>query len=162
MPSAGLELGFTGPDPFNNDVRFVGFTRFSVADFSVAFFRATTRILSEEDYLAHLFSEERLATRFDIFENFWIRCLSAAAKGFKVRHLVFYSERLPEKWKKRLRALELPEWLALESVGNFGQLNRRQREIEREAFQLPGPVGVYHLDDDDLLGPLFFPRCRLT
>lgn len=145
---------------------FIGHTRFSVYQPRSGAWKATngTRFKTEDEYRAHLFSDERLASRADIFFNFSLPQLAEAAKGHGVRHLISYSHHLPLKYEQRLiKAAEEYSFLILDKISP-SSAPKSTESVARDALfsKLSAdpyqPFGVYRLDDDDLLPIDYFDR----
>lgn len=137
---------------------FVGHTRFSLFVPDSASWRASNGQtgFSEEEYRDYLYDDTRLSLRTDIFLNHTLPTLSQAAKGFDVKHIVSFSESLPQKIKVLLReAAENYGFLHLDELpdGDSGWTAVR-RLIQGTGFK--GTFGRYRLDDDDVLSVHYF------
>ena len=84
---------------------FVGHTRFSLFVPDSASWRASNEHtgFSEDEYRDYLYDHARLALRTDIFLNHTVPTLAKAAEGFDVKHVVSFSESLPQKFKEQLQ-----------------------------------------------------------
>ncbi|MDQ0095935.1 glycosyltransferase [Paeniglutamicibacter psychrophenolicus] len=145
-------------------VLFIGQTRFSVYSPKSGAWKASngSRFRSEPEYREYLFSDERLAGRSAIFFNLSLPQLAAASKGHGVRHLISYSEYLPEKYQDRLREAAAAHNFLILDKQVAGQAPKTVESVARasmfsettaDPYQ---PFGVYRLDDDDLLPINYF------
>ena len=137
---------------------FVGHTRFSLFVPESASWRASNEQsgLSEGEYRDYLYADERLSLRTDIFLNHTVPILELAAKDFNVKHIVSFSESLPQNFKSRLHeAAEKYEVLYLDELpdGDNGWTAVR-RYMQTTGFA--GTFGRYRLDDDDVLSAHYF------
>ncbi|WP_120005969.1 glycosyltransferase [Nesterenkonia muleiensis] len=144
---------------------FVGHTRFSVHQFGSRYFNATREGqagagFTEDQYTAWLYSDERLNPRTEIFTQLSLPQLAEAAKDFNVVHYVSYSPSLPQRHKDALLAaaerydfLELNETERTVSSTPVNSLIRRA--AQKHGFE-SGAIGVYRLDDDDVLSVNYF------
>lgn len=136
---------------------FVGHTRFSV-------FQPSSRAwaVSRDDpgaYLAHIYSEERMRPRLEIFIGHTLRLLDMAAQGHQMRHIVSYSREMPAPYRDELvRAATNYPWIVLdEHVKGVGSKNMNREALDLMGRQ-PGVYGTYRVDDDDLLPVDYFDR----
>lgn len=137
---------------------FVGHTRFSLFVPESASWRASNGKtgFSADEYRHYLYDDSRLSLRTDIFLNHTLPTLNKAAEGFDVKHIVSFSESLPEKTKSQLRdAAEKYGILRLDELpdGDSGWTAVR-RHIQDTGFR--GTFGRYRLDDDDVLSTHYF------
>lgn len=144
-------------------MKFLGHTRFSVDSYNSNNFAATRRDATHEEYLNWLYDPERLNPRLEIFCNESLPQLALASEGFDVKHVVSFSESLPEYAKQELvTSAETYEFVLLNetktSVGaNLASVTTAQNALNWQ----PGTnmrFGVYRLDDDDLLPIDYFQR----
>ena len=93
-----------------------------------------------------------------IFLGASIPALARAAEGFELRHVVSYSESLPEKRKDALRkAAEQYPFLVLEELPDGVQPRDRVETVGN--YLTKGTVfGEFRLDDDDILSNDYFER----
>lgn len=137
---------------------FVGQTRFSLFVPSSGSWRASNgrNFDSAEDYKSYLYHDKRLSLRAEIFLKHTVPTLQAAAKGHEVVHFVSYSESLPGPFKKMLhRAADEYSVLRLdEHPDGDPAWGVPQRYIEQTGID--DVVGIYRLDDDDILSVGFF------
>lgn len=146
-------------------VLFVGHTRFSVHQYGSRYFNATRdgdagAGFSEEQYTQWLYSDERMDPRTEIFTTLSLPQLAQAAEDFNVVHYVSYSPSLPQKHKNALRqAARSYEFLELNET-NKTVSSTPTKNLIRKAAQKhhlsSGPIGVYRLDDDDVLSVNYF------
>ncbi|WP_186302233.1 glycosyltransferase [Corynebacterium singulare] len=137
---------------------FVGHTRFSLFVPDSASWRASNEQtgFSADEYRDYLYDESRLSLRTDIFLNHTLPTLNKAAEGFDVKHIVSFSESLPQKTKSQLRdAAEKYGILHLDELpdGDSGWTAVR-RYVQEIGFK--GTFGRYRLDDDDVLSAHYF------
>ncbi|RAX50852.1 hypothetical protein DQ353_00165 [Arthrobacter sp. AQ5-05] len=145
---------------------FIGHTRFSVYQPQSGAWKATngTRFKSEQDYRNYLFSDERLASRADIFFGLSLPQLAEAAKNHAVIHLISYSHHLPTKYETRLiEAADKHDFLVLDkmfpsSAAATTESVAREALFSKFSADPYQPFGVYRLDDDDLLPADYFDR----
>lgn len=137
---------------------FVGHTRFSLFVPDSASWRASNEEsgFSEDEYRDYLYDDARLSLRTDIFLNHTVPTLAKAAEGFDVKHVVSFSESLPQKFKEQLQ----------EAADSFGILHLDElpdgdngwtavrRYVQETGFK--GTFGRYRLDDDDVLSAHYF------
>lgn len=137
---------------------FVGHTRFSLFVPDSASWRASNEHsgFSEDQYRDYLYDDARLSLRADIFLNHTVPTLAQAAEGFDVKHIVSFSESLPQKFKEQLQeAADSFDILHLDELpdGDSGWTAVR-RYIQTTGFR--GTFGRYRLDDDDMLSVHYF------
>lgn len=139
---------------------FIGHTRFSLFNPNSPSWRASnnSRFKTVDEYKAHLYSDERLDIRCEIFLNHSMPQLALAAEKVRLRHVVSYSESLPQKYKDILQAaVERFPFLIMEERAH-GRPFLDKDDLARE-LALPGEAfGVYRLDDDDLLPVDYFAQ----
>lgn len=142
----------------------VGHTRFSVySPDSGAWVASNGSKLTTEEYLEHLFSDERMEPRADIFFNYTLPMLELASKGHIFKHIVSYSDVLPDKYQAQMEnaAARMP-FLVLDKVAagaGTANLHRVARQMTADAG-LPAttPFGSMRLDDDDVLSADYFDQ----
>ncbi|MCQ9677723.1 putative rhamnosyl transferase [Corynebacterium sp. BF-R-2] len=137
---------------------FVGHTRFSLFVPDSASWRASNEQtgFSVDEYHDYLYDDARLSLRTDIFLNHTVPTLVKAAKGFEVKHIVSFSESLPQKFKEQLqKAADRIDILHLDELpdGDSGWTAVR-RYVQETGFE--GTFGRYRLDDDDVLSAHYF------
>jgi hypothetical protein len=127
---------------------FFGVTRFSVyLPDSKAWHLSQ---VSEQEYLDRLFSDERLASRFDIFINKALPIYQEMSKKYNYRHIIHYSNLLPEKWKKVLiETASKNSVLYLDEVYDKMEYATIMKNLldTKES----GVTVFFRVDDDDLL-----------
>lgn len=137
---------------------FVGHTRFSLFVPDSASWRASNEQtgFAEDEYRDYLYDDARLSLRTDIFLNHTVPTLAKAAEGFDVKHVVSFSDSLPQKFKEQLQeAADKFDVLHLDELpdGDSGWTAVR-RYVQEIGFK--GTFGRYRLDDDDVLSAHFF------
>lgn len=137
---------------------FVGHTRFSLFVPDSASWRASNEQtgFSEDEYRDYLYGDARLSLRTDIFLNHTVPTLAKGAEGFDVKHVVSFSESLPEKFKEQLQeASNKFDVLHLDELpdGDSGWTAVRRCV---QAAGIKGTFGRYRLDDDDVLSAHYF------
>ncbi|WP_170228550.1 glycosyltransferase [Nesterenkonia populi] len=146
---------------------FVGHTRFSVHQFGSRYFNATREgdtgaRFSEDEYTAWLYSAERLNPRTEIFTELTLPQLAIAAEGFNVVHYVSFSPSLPREHREALEtAAAKYSFLALNETTEVVSSTPSKKLIRAAAQKhglTDGPVGLYRLDDDDVLSTNYFHR----
>lgn len=146
---------------------FIGHTRFSVfMPNSGAWVASNGSKMTEREYLEHLYSDERMEPRADIFFNYTLPMLAtAAARGnFAFRHIVTYSGRMPQKYVRRIHdAARQYKFLLLDELpaSGLGGLNvhKAARSILiNEGLPRTTPFGSLRLDDDDILSADYFEQ----
>ncbi|WP_147105099.1 glycosyltransferase [Nesterenkonia populi] len=143
---------------------FVGHTRFSVYSFESAGFAATRQEADEDAYRNWLYADDRLRPRAKIFIEESLPQIAQAAGGHhNVVHVVCYSPGLPEIYKDELRkAAETYPFLRLhetsEQVGGFAPPLGALREATGWKADSRQRIGIYRLDDDDLVATDYFDR----
>ena len=136
----------------------VGHTRFSLFVPDSASWRASNEQtgFSEDEYRDYLYGDARLSLRTDIFLNHTVPTLAKGAEGFDVKHVVSFSESLPEKFKEQLQeASNKFDVLHLDELpdGDSGWTAVRRCV---QAAGIKGTFGRYRLDDDDVLSAHYF------
>ena len=137
---------------------FVGHTRFSLFVPDSASWRASNEQtgFSEDEYRDYLYDDARLSLRTDIFLNHTVPALAKAAEGFDVKHVVSFSQSLPQKFKEQLQeAADKFDVLHLDELpdGDSGWTAVRRYA---QAAGVKGTFGRYRLDDDDVLSTHYF------
>lgn len=131
---------------------FFGVTRFSVYAPGSNSWKLSKDDVSEEEYLANLYSDERLSLRFEIFTNRALPVYQKMASGRNYRHIVQYSDLMPEKWKEKLfqSAVDFPVILLQEVKHTTASVDAMLEELKAQNAQ-SGVVVWFRVDDDDLL-----------
>lgn len=160
--AAGRARSLVGPSG-DLPVVHVGTTRFSLFQPDSPSWRLTRRAdwSSAEDYAAHLFADERMEPRCDIFCNLAAPLYQEMAARHDYRHMVRYSPDLPQRWKDRLQeAARANPVLWLVEVGDgtpdvkaMLTDHLRERVGRRDAMAF-----VFRVDDDDLLSNDFLDQ----
>lgn len=141
-------------------MKFLGHTRYSLFIPSSGAWKASngSRFDTPESYKEYLYSDSRMDLRERIFLGASIPALAKAADGFELRHIVSYSESLPEKRKDALRrAAEKYPFLVLEELPDGVQPKDRV-ETAGDYLTKGTLFGEYRLDDDDILSKDYFER----
>lgn len=141
----------------------VGTTRFSLLQPDSPSWRLTRRAdwSSAEDYAAHLFADDRMAPRCDIFCNLAAPTYQDMAGRHDYRHMVRYSQGLPQRWKDRLQeAAEANPvlWLVEEGDGTPDVKGMLVDHLRARAGRRDAMVFVFRVDDDDLLSNDFLDQ----
>ena len=141
-------------------MQFIGHTRYSLFIPQSGAWKASngSRFQNSEDYRNYLYSDERMNLREKIFLEASIPALAKAAEGFDLRHIVSFSESLPERRKDALReAADIYDFVVLEELPDGNQPRDRVETVK--SFLTKGSVfGEYRLDDDDILANDYFRR----
>ncbi|TRY17787.1 hypothetical protein FOJ82_10965 [Tessaracoccus rhinocerotis] len=142
---------------------FVGATRFSLYQPNSDLWLASNgAVISPDEYLAFLYDDARMAPRCDIFLTCTLPMLALAAEGHDVRHVVSFSDNLPEVYRSQLlAAAERFDFVVLDEVPVGTQsldLAQFGRDFSRELGVEGQPYGQYRLDDDDVLACDFFDQ----
>lgn len=129
---------------------FIGQTRFSLYTPKSNAWNISK--FTEEEYINHLFSDERMAIRAKIFSEISVPMLAKMKKGFDYYHIVSYSSIMPEKWKKLL--------FDLKDRYPFIYLHEADKEQGNPIIAIlknkpSGTIAFFRLDDDDLLSVNF-------
>lgn len=140
---------------------FLGHTRFSLYEPESPSWRLSRADESKNRaaYEAVLFAPERLRGRAQIFFEHTLPTLAVAAEGFRLVHVVSFSENLPQEYKDKLyEARAKYEWLELDERSIERRSNARGTEFLRK-YLAPGELyASFRLDDDDILATNFFRR----
>lgn len=142
---------------------FVGATRFSLYQPNSDLWLASNGTkISPDEYLEFLYDDARMAPRCDIFLTCTLPMLALAAEGHDVRHVVSFSDNLPEKYRSQLvAAAKQFDFLVLDEVpvGESSlDLPQFGREYSRRLGVEGQPYGQYRLDDDDVLSRDYFDQ----
>lgn len=143
---------------------FIGHTRFSLFEPASGAWHASkgTRFKTVDEYRDHLFSDERLAPRAEIFINESLPQLDAAIGGHDVLHVVSYSDSLPAKYENALKNAAAKYPFVVLDRRSDGKPAHPLTSVEKDAVSQIRPVGGvygrYRLDDDDLLPATYFDQ----
>lgn len=145
-----------GPATTGLPVHHFGVTRFSLFDPDSAAWRLTRRgdWPDAEAYAEHLFSEERMGPRCDIFCDLAAPLYQQMAEGHSFRQMVLYSAIMPQRWKDRLEqaAERYPVLWLIESEGGSPDVKSYLREhLRTHSSGQNSLVFAFRVDDDDLL-----------
>ena len=129
---------------------FIGQTRFSLYIPNSNVWNVSG--FTEEEYIKHLFSDERMSIRAKIFAEISLPLMAKMKEDFDFRHIVSYSSILPEKWKVMLKNLQIEyPFLYLHEADT-----QKENVLEDILKGKPsGSIAYYRLDDDDLLSVNF-------
>jgi len=134
------------------DIQIVLTTPFSIYRYpSLIVTKHQPQIKSHEDYMNHMYSDDRLKTKFDAFEDVTVPSISGQTHKNYVWHVV-HSPHLPEKYMDRLRRIaQTTPNMNLVPVSSYDSF------VPAISKLLPasGFVNV-RLDDDDALHPGYF------
>ncbi|WP_433923971.1 glycosyltransferase [Vreelandella sp. 21] len=141
----------------NNNAFFFGVTRFSVFSPGSSAWKITAA--QESEYLDHLYSDERLSPRFDIFVNYALPVYEEYSKKYDYKHIVLYSDKMPDKWKKILFDCgEKYNFLCLHKVSKSIEFMEVMEEQLARERAVDCPVALFRVDDDDLLSKDFIDQ----
>lgn len=133
----------------NNNAVYFGVTRFSVYLPSSGAWNLSS---SGNEYLSNLFSDERLAPRFEIFIEKALPVYENFSKSFTYRHIVLFSKIMPEKWKKIIfEAADKYDFLMLVEVTDQISFQDVMENFLIENRSSDCPVAQFRVDDDDIL-----------
>lgn len=138
---------------------FVGQTRFSMYIPGTGAWRASdgSAFDSPERYKEHLYAESRLSVRSDIFFGSSLPLLARAARDHDVRHIVSFSESLPDRYRDKLAAAAARyDFLYLDERGDGEQPMDPIEVVRRGLLGEEVIYAEYRLDDDDLLSTDYF------
>ena len=140
---------------------FLGHTRFSLYEPDSPSWRLSRADESKDRsvYEAALFSHERLHGRGQIFFDHTLPTLDIASRGFKLIHVVSFSENLPQKYKEKLYEAQAKYgWLVLDERGTKKRGTANGLEFIRKHLEVGELFASFRLDDDDILATNFFHR----
>ncbi len=105
--------------------------------------------VAEDDYLMQLYSDDRMAARFDIFFNKACPVYEEMSKGYFYRHVIQYSSAMPKKWKdKLLNEASKYDFLVLSEASESPISDTINEVLEGMPS---GTLAYFRVDDDDLL-----------
>lgn len=137
-------------------------TRFSLFNPTSNAWRMTrTDWTSAEEYAAHLYSDERMAPRADIFCDIAAPIYQEMAERHRYQHLVAYSRELPDRWRERLQdaARRYPVLRPVQvQEGSVNWVREVRKVLTGEAVIRDTMVFAFRVDDDDLLAVDFLDR----
>ncbi|WP_044495903.1 glycosyltransferase [Nesterenkonia massiliensis] len=145
-------------------MQFIGHTRFSVYSYQSDKFAATRGKSDEKSYRNWLYAPERMAPRTEIFINESLPQIQRAmGETHQVAHVVCYSPSLPDEYLSALQNAEHKyEFLHLYEVNSAVSGTAPPVEaIRAVAGWTDGQtqrLGIYRLDDDDLIAEDYFDR----
>lgn len=134
---------------------FIGYTRFSlVLQESKAWV-----ISQKESYLKELFNEDRLRNRL-FFLKKSLESLALSESSYEKYHFIFYSDILPNSFKKELLEISASFDFAIpilvENKNTFNFLKIISDWISYNTNINQALLGIYNLDDDDFLSNNYF------
>lgn len=164
MGNKAVRLNWADTKEKRRVLLFIGHTRFSLFEPESGAWHASkgTRFKTVDEYREHLFSEERLAPRTEAFIHESLPQLEAASKGHDLRHVISYSDSMPERYENALKeAAERFPFVVLDRRVN-GRASTSPDEVAVDAVATLHPeggvFGRYRLDDDDLLPATYFDQ----
>ena len=135
-----------------DNVQVIVSTPFSIYNYPSGFVaKHQPHIKNHDDYMNHMYSDDRLNTKFDAFEHVTVPSINGQTHKNYTWHVV-HSPHLPEKYMDRLRRIaQTTPNMNLVPVDDFSQL------IPALSGVLPSSKFVsVRLDDDDALHPGYF------
>ncbi|WP_152224222.1 glycosyltransferase [Pseudomonas sp. SCB32] len=136
-------------------MRFFGVTQFSLFHPGSVAWHISKK--SESVYLRELYSDERMLPRIEIFLGRSLPIYQKMAEKYNYRHILLYSEFLPEKWLKVLEdAAEKYPVLYLNKTGS--DLNYKKAMLDFLAGAESTTVAWFRVDDDDVLSANYLDR----
>ena len=115
-----------------------------------------SKSLSESDYSAYLFDEERLSYRWYLFEQFSVPALVKNYESVdSFVHFIFYSEELPKSWQEKLfnLASRYPFIKVCPAAAVNGNIIQTLLYNCEQNDEWEGVFSIARLDDDDILSP---------
>lgn len=144
---------------------FVGITRFSLFTPSSTGWHLSKNakdLESIQEYRNKLFDPMRLDERIDIFFNISLPSLKVMKKNYQYIHVLQISDQLPAIYKEKIyhlsheyAFLKIQE-IDVEGNSNISLFNLIKSNISLNAVKKI--IGVFNLDDDDLLAVDFFDK----
>lgn len=141
--------------------RFFGLTRFSVAHVGDSAWRTSWGVQREEsDYLADLWSPQRMTSHCELFARLCAPQLQAMAGDHDYRHVVLYSPQMPEPWLGHLHAIahDHPVLELVPVEGVIPSATELAGQRLNGHSRTSGPVVTLRVDDDDMLAVDFLDR----
>lgn len=136
---------------------FLGITRFSLfSPESDAWLSSRAAGKSEQAYIDYLYAPERIEPRLQIFGELSLPLLAAAADKYCLKHIVRYSEEMPERYKTQLQNLAGCFSFVVLEPHTAGKSSVNPYEIGYDMNSCG--FGMYRLDDDDLVSVDFFDQ----
>lgn len=139
----------------------VSYTRFSITDDNLAgaWHLSTQEKLNRENYLIKLFDPQRIEPRLYIMENYLLPSLELLAKKFIFRHVIFYSDLLPDIYKKELSRLASQYEFVILSSKYSNPLNNNEVlsffKTKLSQLKIVIPAARMRIDDDDMLSTAY-------
>ncbi|WP_165765494.1 glycosyltransferase [Corynebacterium hadale] len=113
----------------------------------------------EEKYFSRLFSDERMEARSEIFFEHSLPSIDKAANQHDIKHVVSFSEELPDIYKDRLaEAQRSYSWLILDERTAVNRKGMPLGELSKELYRTGTVFAEYRLDDDDILAGSYFDQ----
>lgn len=139
-------------------MKFLGHTRYSLSNPDSGAWKASngSRFSTAEEYRKYLYDPSRLQLREEIFLKESLPIIKSAADSFEIRHVVSFSDSLPQRFKDSLYdASNTYEFLLLDERPD----GERETDVNTLTARFLNKTGVgarYRLDDDDVLSAQFF------
>lgn len=145
------------PEAPATPARFYGVTRFST--FLPGNKAWLSSQMSESEYRAHLFDDDRLHRRAQIFFRYALPVYQAMADKHDYRHIVHYTDSLPEKWLDELHAAagRYPVVLLDKVTESLDSVETIRRHVAAE-HRDSDVVAWFRIDDDDILASNYLDR----
>lgn len=133
-------------------VYYFGVTRFSVfSPGSLAWVLSKDK-KEKKQYIENLYSEERMTVRSDIFFRKALPSYELMGKSYLYKHIVQYSEELPDKWKDKLfEAAAKYSFVILQNVSKIESAHDVIRDYLKNLDACDSVVTMFRVDDDDVL-----------
>ena len=137
-------------------IKIIGLLRFSVL--TPTYY--SERFPSLDDIAAHIYSPERMALRFHLFENLCLPSLAHQTdNGFDC--IVLTGERMPDPFKERLSALLAPyPHIRMRTVGTENHYALLKDGYNSIDLGDASHKALFRLDDDDAVDLNFIARTR--
>lgn len=144
----------------------IGTMRFSIYSPDSAAWKASNGSVfgSAEEYMAHLFSAERIEPRLHILEHYSLPQLERAGEGHTFRLIISTMKDLPQKYLAELRSMTDRYPFVILDVLEDANRVMNPYAVAGELLAADGhgsaqrPFGVFRLDDDDVLPADFFDQ----
>lgn len=138
---------------------FFGVTRFSVYRPDGAAWKLNRNTDDADVYREQLWSPERMRPRCDIFLTLTVPLLQRMAERHTYRHVVMYSEQMPDPWRSELfAAAEQYPVLCLQENARGETANPTVEELLAAEDRPSRTVVRFRLDDDDILAVDYLDR----
>lgn len=138
---------------------YFGVTRFSVFRPGGGAWKLTRSTADPDAYREQLWSADRMRPRCDIFLTLTVPILQQMADRHDYRHIVMYSEEMPDPWRSELlAAAEQYPVLCLQESVRGETANPSIEELLATSVGPSRTVVRFRLDDDDILGVDYLDR----